>query len=222
MANVHIMGVSHTTLPATDEEKALFEAVFNTMIGALTSEERALFKQRKDVIYAGLEIAKAVFDNKRFMGFNPADTDIGIQFIRPEYLNRNDWKVTFSTAGSWVGFVNDGSSADAMYSLSEDLLLIKIGTASLSTVPKIDEEYTKVGKLEYSPYVLTNIKLKDNENRVYIYPTPTVIVEPKQSFVMKVRSYETGDDIIRPIGIVYGLGRTLNKLSITVDTPAHV
>lgn len=221
MAEVQIMGISHTATPATGEEKQLFEAVFNTMIGALTSEERALFKQRKDVIYTGLEIAKAVFDNKKFMGFNPADTDIGIQFIRPEYVNRNNWDITFSTAGSWVGYVNDGSAADAMYSLSEDLLLIKIGTASLSTVPKVDEEYIKVGKLEYSPYVLTKMKLKDNENQIYIYPTPTVIVEPKQSFLMELRSYETGDDTLVPIGVVYGLGRTLNKMSITVSTPAH-
>jgi len=217
---IDIMGISHSTAPLTPEERKLFEAVFNTMIGALTSEERALFKQRKDVILAGLEIAKALFDHKSFKGFNPADTDIGIQFIRPEHFNRTDWAVNFTTAGSWVGFVNDGSNNDSPYSLNEDLLVVMIGVASLATVPKIDEQYVKVGKLEYSPYVLSNIQLRDNENRVSIYPTPTVVVEPKQAMLMKVRSYSTGNDVIRPIGVVFGLGRTLNKQTINVATPS--
>lgn len=218
--NINVMGVTHTVENISGEEKALFEAAFNTMIGALTSEERALYKQRKDVIYAGLQIAKAVFQRKAFKGFNPTDTDIGIQFIRPEHFNRKDWKVSFTTAGAWVGFVNDGSSADSPYSLDEDLLVVMIGMASMTSVPKIDEQYVKVGKLEYAPYVLSNIQLRDNENRVSMYPTPTVIVEPKQAFLMKVRSYDTGDDVIRPLGVVFGLGRTLNKQNIAVATPA--
>lgn len=220
MGKIDIMGVSHATGQVSPEEKALFEAVFNTMIGALTSEERALFKQRKDVIFAGLEIAKEAFNNKAFRGFNPADTDIGIQFIRPEHVNRVNWEVDFTTAGAWVGYVNDGTANDKPYSLSEDLLLVIIGMASLSGVPKIDEDYVKVGKLEYSPYVLTSMKLRDNENRVAVYPTPTVVVEPKQAFLMQVRSYETGTDVVKPIGVVFGLGRTLNKQTITVATPS--
>lgn len=217
---IDVMGISHTAGNLTPEENRLFEAVFNTMIGALTSEERALFKQRKDVIHAGLRIAKALFDNKSFKGFNPADTDIGIQFIRPEHFNRKDWAVNFTTAGAWVGYVNDGSANDSPYSLNEDLLVVMIGMASLASVAKIDEQYIKVGKLEYSPYVLSNIQLRDNENRVPIYPTPSVIVEPKQAFLMQVRSYSTGSDVVRPIGVVFGLGRTLNKQTIAVSTPA--
>ena len=218
--SIEIMGVSHSMIEPSADEKELFNVVFNTMIGAITSEERALFKQRKDVVLAGLSIAKALFSNKSFKGFNPADTDIGIQFIRPGHLNRKSWAVNFATAGAWVGFVNDGSSNDAAYSLSDDLLVVKIGDASFAASPKIDEEYVKVGKVEYSPYVLSNIQLRDNETRVAIFPTPTVVVEPKQNVLMQVRSYSTGTDIVRPVGVVFGLGRTLNKLTQTPTTPA--
>lgn len=201
------------TLSALDsDEVAIFEDNFNKLLSTTDSQVRKILEQRADTILGGIMAIKEKLNRRKFRGMNPGDAEIGMGFIRPEFVKVNnaiinDWNVTLTGMGTWDRWLD--TSATAGFPLSEDHgLIITHLVSQVTPAPYVRAVHFIIGRADLIPEEVADILLGDNENGVAIVPIPTKIVLPEDELRTTITGL-AGTEYLKLGGLVIGLGRLL-------------
>lgn len=207
------------TLAALDaDEVAIFEDNFNKLLATTDSQVRKILEERVDTIIGGIMSIKEKLNGRKFRGVNPADMEIGMGFIRPEFVKAadaviNDWNVTLTGMGTWDRWLD--SAAGAGFVLSEDHgLIITHVVSQVTPVPFVRAAHFQIGRMNLIPEDISDILLGDNDNGVAVFPVPTKIVLPEDELLTTITG-QAGTEYLKLGGLVIGLGRLLKA-----ETPA--
>lgn len=210
--DINLYGQKYTMSPLDGEEQSVFEDNFNKLLATTDSQVRRILEERADTILAGVMAIKEKLHNRKFRGMNPADMEIGFEFIRPEFVKYNDtiindWNKTLTGMGTWDRWLD--ASATAGFTLSEDHgLIITHLVSQVTPQPFVRGVHFWIGRTELIPEDVSDIILGDNENGVAIYPIPTKIYLPEDEMRATITG-EAGTEYLKLGGLVVGLGRLL-------------
>jgi len=212
---VTLYGNTYDLADLTTDEIDIFNMQFDSLLGTSDSVLRQVLAERRNVIFQGIRAIVRALEHKPFKGLNPGDTEIGMALPRPGFFKYNDtvktdWTVSISTSwGRWL----DASSGTG-YTLSEDFGYIITHLVSLTTPdPYVQEVKFKIGRTELVPYDVSYIRLGDNKNQVAIFPIPTMLVLPEETFLAEIRGRASGTEELMIGGLIVGLGRILKQKS---------
>lgn len=211
---------SKLTLASLDsEEQEIFEDNFNKLLATTDSQVRRIFEERADTIVAGIMAIKEKLNNRKFRGMNPADMEIGMGFIRPEFVKDtnviiNDWLVALTGMGTWDTWLSNAAD-DGGFLMSEDHgLIITHLVSQVTPQPFVRGVHFQIGRINLIPEEVADILLGDNLNQVPVFPIPTKVVLPEDELRLDVTGV-AGNEYLKLGGLVVGLGRLLKA-----ETPA--
>lgn len=205
-----------------DIEMAYFNQQFETLFGTDDSVERALMRDRKDMVITAIRAVKAAISGRpAFRGLNPGDTELGFSPIRPVHVKRHGsiyatWDHTVS-AETWTDWLASSTSGSG-YTLDKRMGQVILGIKSFqSPEPLISEAHFKIGRTDLVPTTLRSIRLGDNKHNVAIYPLPTMFVMPAvDELYAEVFCDKAGTMKAAPLGLTIGLGAFIkNTASVT-------
>jgi len=205
-------GQKYTLASLDADEQAIFEDNFNKLLSTADSQVRKIMEQRADTILGGIMSIKEKLNGRKFRGMNPADMEIGMGFIRPEFVKSNntiinDWNVTLTGMGTWDRWLD--ASATTGFTLSEDHgLIITHLVSQVTPAPYVRGVHFYIGRVDLIPEDVSDIVLGDNENGVAVYPIPTKIYLPEDEFRATITG-QAGTEYLKLGGLVIGLGRLL-------------
>lgn len=209
---ISMYGLKYTLAALDADEQEIFEDNFNKLLATTDSQVRRIFEERVDTIVAGVMAIKEKLNSRKFRGMNPGDSEIGMGFIRPEFVKVNNaiihnWNVALTGMGTWDRWLD--SAAGSGFSLSEDHGLILTHLVSQVTpVPFVRAVHFQIGRADLIPEDVGDIILGDNENGVAVFPIPTKIVLPEDELLTTITG-ETGTEYLKLGGLVIGLGKLL-------------
>lgn len=217
-SDIIMYGQKYTLASLDSDEIAIFEDNFNKLLATADSQVRKIFEERVDTIVAGIMAIKEKLAGRKFRGLNPADMEIGMGFIRPEFVKTNitvpaapsiphDWLVAITGSGTWDRWLD--SAAATGFVLSEDHGLIITHLTSQVAVPFARAVHFQIGRVNLIPEDVSDIILGDNENGVAVFPVPTKIVLPEDELLATVTGDFGGNEYLKLGGLVVGLGRLL-------------
>lgn len=224
-ADVKLYDTDYTLAPLDQEELAIFNAQFPTLLGAPGSEERRIQLERVDVYMMGVRAIKYKLESPKFKGLNPSDAELGFGKIRPQFCCNAvapggvlaNWQIALAAA-TWTDFLFTG--ADNGYQLGKDFGLVVTHIMSYVTpVPFVSEIHNKIGRTDLIPTDVRPIKLGDNENGVGHYPIPSMFMMPRDVWWLEIMADIAGTEELAPCGIVVGLGRVLKETTAITWTP---
>lgn len=217
-SEINLFGQKYTMASLDADEQAIFEDNFNKLLATTDSQVRKIFEERADTILAGIMAIKEKLDSRKFRGMNPGDMEIGMGFIRPQFVKRGPtgalvvltrWRIALTGVGTWNVHVGDTTTGTAGCVLSEDHGLIITHLVSQYTpVPFVRAVHCQIGRVNLIPEDVSDIILGDNENGVAVFPVPTKVVLPEDELLIRATG-ETGNDELKLGGLVVGLGRLL-------------
>lgn len=212
LEEINLYGQKYTLASLDDDEQGIFEDNFNKLLGTVDSQVRKILEERADTILIGVMAIKEKLERRKFKGMNPGDGEIGMGFIRPEFVKYggtiiNDWNKTLTGMATWDRWLD--ASATAGFTLSEDHgLIITHLVSQVTPEPFVRAVHFWIGRTELIPEDVSDIILADNENGVAVYPVPTKIYLPEDEFRAKITGH-AGDEYLKLGGLVIGLGRLL-------------
>lgn len=213
---IRLYNTDHQLAPLTQAELEIFNLQFPTLLAAPTSITRKIQLQRVEAYIMAIRAVKQQLNGVGFRGLHPSDTEMGFQPIRPQFVHDPDtatYRVNWQeplTAATWTAFI--GTSQSAGYKVGDDFGLVVTHATSLVTPsPFVSELQTKVGRSDLVPIPLRDIILGDNENGIAVYPLPTLLLPPKETFFMQLLADVTGTEDLQLGGLVIGLGRVLKE-----------
>jgi hypothetical protein len=204
---------SFTLAPINADELALFKAQFSEILMMQGSDERKLMLGRVPQYMIAMRAVKQALNQAAFAGIYAEDTEVGMGYIRPQFVRsaaayRTVW--TQAVAVAWADWFFEG--AGNPYAVGRDFGLVITHLKSLNTpLPLATEVRFNVGRTQLLPVDTRNLQLADTENDIPIIPVPTMILIPKASFYARIRGDAAGNDAIVPGGLVFGLGRVLRE-----------
>jgi len=207
---------SRFTLAKLDtDEQAILEDNFNKLLATSDSQVRKIFEERADAIVAGIMAIKEKLNGRKFRGMNPADMEIGMGFIRPEFVKDtdtiiNDWNVTLSGMGTWDVWLSNATDTGGFVMSEDHGLIITHLVSQVTPTPYVRAVHFQIGRIDLIPEDVSDIVLGDNENGVAVFPVPTKIVLPEDELMLSVTG-EAGTEYLKLGGLVVGLGRLLKS-----------
>jgi len=215
---INLYGQKYTLAALDASEQEVFEDNFNKLLATTDSQVRRILEERVDTIVAGVMAIKEKLDRRKFHGMNPGDMEIGMGFIRPEFVKSNnvvrtDWNVTLTGMGTWDRWLD--RAAGGGFVLSEDHgLIITHLVSQVSPTPFVRAVHMQIGRVNLIPEEVADIILGDNLNQVPVFPIPTKFALPEDELLATITG-EPGVEFIKLGGLVIGLGRLLKA-----ETPA--
>lgn len=215
---IELYGATFDLSPLNQAELDIFNAQFPTLLAAPSSVTRAIQLQRVEVYICAIRAIKKALNAPTFRGLNPEDTELGMQPIRPQFTKlanvyRTNWQQAL-VANTWTNFLS--AAATTGYAVGEDFGMVLTHLTSLVTPsPFISELQMKLGRADLIPIEVRDIVVGDNVNQVAVYPIPTAILTPKETFYMQVKGDTAGTEELRLGGLVVGLGRVLKETAPT-------
>lgn len=213
-----LYGQKYSLASLDASEQAVLEDNFNKLLSTTDSQVRKIFEERADTIVAGIMAIKEKLNRRAFKGMNPGDAEIGMGFIRPEFVKAgptgalvvlNDWNIALTGMGTWNTFLGDTTTGTTGFVLSEDHgLVITHLVSQVTPTPYVRAVHFQIGRIDLIPEEVGDILLGDNENGVAVYPIPTKIVLPEDEFLLRVTGH-TGTEYLKLGGLVVSLGRLL-------------
>lgn len=205
--------------PLDKTEVEIFNAQFPTLLAAPTSITREIQLQRIEAYIGAIRAIKQALNGIAFRGLNPTDTELGFQPIRPQFTHDPDtsaYRVNWNEPAlinTWTEFIGDGVGAAAVgYALPADFGMVVTHLTSLVTpAPFISEMQTDMGRTHLVPFNLRDMLIGDNINGVSVYPIPTLLLLPRDTWFMQIMCDVAGTVNLQPGGFVIGLGRRLNE-----------
>jgi len=205
--------------PLDAQELAIFNAQFPTLLAAPTSITRQIQLQRVEAYVSAIRAIKQALNGIAFRGLNPTDTELGFQPIRPQFTHdpatatyRANWREPGVVAATWTAFIGDGAAAS--YALPREFGIVVTHLTSLVTpTPLVSEMQTDMGRTNLVPINLRDMVIGDNLNGVSVYPIPTLLLLPDDTWFMRILSDSGGNLDLQPGGLVIGLGRRLNEVA---------
>jgi len=218
-SEINLYGSKYTLASLDAEEQAIFEDNFNKLLATSDSEVRRILEERADTIVAGIMAIKEKLQRRKFRGLNPADMEIGMSFIRPEFVKDtnviiNDWDITLTGMGTWDVWLSNAADTGGFLMSEDHGLIITHLVSQISPAPLIRAAHFQIGRVDLIPEEVSDIVLGDNPNQVAVYPVPTKIILPEDEFMLSVTG-EAGTEYLKLGGLVVGLGRLLKA-----ETPA--
>ena len=217
-SDINLYGQKYTLASLDAEEQVILEDNFNKLLGTTDSQVRRIFEERADTIVAGIMAIKEKLNRRKFRGMNPGDAEIGIGFIRPEFVKatdscKSDWSVSLTAEGTWVDWLD--KSSNVAFPLSEDHgLIITHLVSQVTPEPLVRVVHFQIGRIDLIPEDVSDILLGDNLNGVAVFPVPTKIVLPEDEFLARING-AAGTGYVKLGGLVVGLGRF-----IKAETPS--
>jgi hypothetical protein len=211
---LNMYGQKYNLASLDSNEVAIFEDNFNKLLATTDSQVRKILEQRVDTIVGGIMAIKEKLNRNKFMGMNPADMEIGMGFIRPEFTKRNnvvinDWNFALTGMGTWDRWLD--RAAGSGFVLSEDFGLIVTHLVSeVTPAPFVRAVHFQIGRINLIPEDVSDILLGDNENGVAVYPVPTKFALPEDEFLTTATGV-AGTEYLKLGGLVIGLGRLLKS-----------
>jgi len=215
----NMYGQKYTLATLDSSELAIFEDNFNKLLATSDSQVRKILEQRADTIIGGIMAIKEKLNGRKFRGLNPADMEIGMGFIRPEFVKDtntiiNDWNVTLTGMGTWDVWLSNAADTGGFVMSEDHGLIITHLISQVTPEPYVRGVHFRIGRIDLIPEEVADIMLGDNENGVAIFPVPTKIVLPEDEFMLSVTGH-AGTEYLKLGGLVIGLGRLLKA-----ETPA--
>ncbi|MHA1812885.1 MAG: hypothetical protein ACTSYX_05550 [Candidatus Thorarchaeota archaeon] len=209
---VNLYGQKYTLASLDADEQAIFEDNFNKLLGTSDSTVRRILEERADTIVAGIMAIKEKLDRRKFRGMNPADMEIGMSLIRPEFVKYNntvksDWDVTLTGMGTWDRWLDAASGSGFVLSEDHGLIITHL-VSQVTPQPYVRAVHFQIGRVNLIPEDVSDIILGDNENGVAVYPIPTKIVLPEDELLATITGH-AGTEYVKLGGLVVGLGRLL-------------
>jgi len=212
-------GQKYTMAGLDSEEQAVFEDNFNKLLATTDSQVRKILEERVDTIVAGIMSIKEKLNGRKFRGLNPADMEIGMGFIRPEFVKSaftipaaphipHDWLVAITGSGTWDRWLDAGAGAGFVLSEDHGLIITHL-TSQVTPTPFVRAVHVQIGRVNLIPEDVSDILLGDNENGVAVFPVPTKIVMPEDELLATVTGDFAGNEYLKLGGLVIGLGRLL-------------
>jgi len=208
-----------------DEQKT-FVTEFEGLIGTDDSVMRALFRDRRDEIEAGIMAIKQTLNDPTFQGTYPDDQGLGICQIRPMHVGdtsatpdgKTNWSETITTGDTkqaWIGasssdqFLVGGYSGDQAAAWGG---LIIIGVASKSLTQSMRNIKFWNDRLERVPINIEDYVLRDNTNQVPVLPIPTEVYLPGSGMYAELTGVTTSAvEKFKLVGLAVGLGKLLKR-----------
>lgn len=212
LKEISMYGLKYTLAALDAEEQEIFEDNFNKLLATTDSQVRRILEERADTIVAGVMAIKEKLDGRKFRGMNPGDSEIGMGFIRPEFVKANaaiihNWNVALTGMGTWDRWLD--ATATTGFALSEDHgLIITHLVSQVTPVPFVRAVHFRIGRVDLIPEDVGDIILGDNVNGVAVFPIPTKIVLPEDELRTTITG-EAGTEYLKLGGLVIGLGRLL-------------
>jgi len=207
-----LYGQKYELAPLDPDELKIFDEEFQMLLNVNGSVERLILTEMKDTIRECLQAIKFALGKPTFKGLTPGDTELGWTFIRPGHVKtadtpRTDWEISL-TAGyqDWLY-----GPAGQPFLMAEEAGLIWLYSKSYAAEPAASELKVKTGRVELVPFDIRSMWLRDNANRVYVYPHPIILVMPKTELYARLCADWAKTDVIAPGGFTVGLGRYLKK-----------
>lgn len=177
---------------------------------------RDLFQSNMTNIEAAARVAKKQLAAP-FTGAFAADSQVGVQLIRPGHLLRstsgtetaqNDWTFTFTDNGDyWIGY--DTNNTTAVH-VDKRACILVLGIAfTQGNGPCVEELLVQIGSTSYPVQVIRSAWFADNPNRIRaarIYPW---LLEPKATALVQTYSLVGGTQEMVLLGLTFGLGSYL-------------
>lgn len=208
------LGSTITTAKMNPVEENMFNAQYDNALVTVDADERRILQDRKLFVKNFVEAMKDHF-KAAFGGYQAADTEVGMSFIRPGHVGftaTRTWAVTIASSTAYQDWVASSGSPLSTGGTDGDAGLVAFYLKSFATAPKISEILVKgVGRNEFIPTDVRSIALGDNTNQVPIIPIPTLMSLPKESLHIRIKGDTVGDDIVALGGFMVGLGRYLKK-----------
>ncbi|MCD6163023.1 MAG: hypothetical protein J7K40_11510 [candidate division Zixibacteria bacterium] len=224
--------------PLTDDEmKMLMKEINRMMILTQSTIHRKMLTYHIGYIVFAAEAAKKYFEPKTFGGRYAADTQFGIDSIRPEMVGLNqtglyatgtipvpDWGLSYTTAPTAAndGFVEwiCGDSASKNYRVKEDSLILVTALDNLTqelygTPPLATAVKPNMLNGEEKP-VLTLRPMLVGDLPAMVLPSPWMFI-PKTDVRIEKQIRGVGKDCLAMYGMAFGTGSYLkNKAQLDV------
>ncbi|GAI85804.1 unnamed protein product, partial [marine sediment metagenome] len=149
------------------EEQAVLEDNFNKLLATTDSQVRRIFEERTETIIAGIMAIKEKLNRRKFRGMNPGDAEIGMAFIRPEFVKdtnviANDWNIALSGMGTWDVWLSAAGDTSG-FVLDEDFgLIITHLVSQVTPAPYVRGVHFQIGRVNLIPEEVGDILLGDN------------------------------------------------------------
>ena len=223
--------------PLTDDEMRMLMRELNRMMVMTNSTiQRKLLTYHIAYIVFAAEVAKKYFEPKSFGGRMPADTQYGLDSIRPEMLGLNttglvptsspkttsipipDWGLTYTDAidatdqgfNAWIC----GSSSSMNYTVKEDSLMIVTAltnyTEKFYGTPSLATGIKPVLLNGEEKPVITLTPMYVGDMSAMVLPVPWLLI-PKTELRVKKQITYLGVDCLALFGIAFGTGTFLKK-----------
>jgi len=211
--DINLYGQKYTLAQLDADEQAIFEDNFNKLLGTSDSQVRKIFEERADTIVAGIMAIKEKLQRRKFRGMNPADMEIGMGLIRPEFVKDtntiiNDWNITLTGMGTWDVWLSNAADTGGFVMSEDHGLIITHLVSQVTPTPYVRAVHFQIGRVDLIPEDVSDIILGDNENGVAVFPIPTKIVLPEDELMLSVTG-QAGTEYLKLGGLVVGLGRLL-------------
>lgn len=204
---------NYTLASINEKELALFKAQFSEILMMQSSDERKLMIGRVPQYMIALRAIKQALNSPIFSGIYAEDTELGMGYLRPQFVRSNAaYRTTWTqaVAVAWADWFWE--TAGNPYAVGRDFGIVITHLKSLLTPVALTTEVRfNVGRTQLLPVDTRNLILADTENDIAIVPIPTMILIPKASFYARIRGDAAGNDVISPGGLVFGLGRVLRE-----------
>ena len=205
------------------EEQLLRQQLF-TYVAPRGSFLHNLFTDNFELIKAGLQVAKAEFNEQPFRGMYAWDSEIGMQLIRPGYVLRttggteavqNDWTFTFTSGNDyWIGFSTNNQTA---INIDKRILVIPMAIGwTQGGNPSVEEIYVQLGGTTYPVNVIRHGWFADNgtNDPVRVARIRPQIWKPKARPLVQVWSIAAQTQEMMLLGLCFGLGDLLRQTTV--------
>lgn len=219
----------------TEEMKMLLKELNRMMILTQSTIHRKMLTYHIGYIVLAAEAAKKYFEPKSFGGRYAADTQFGIDFIRPASFGQNttglyngkvpgesiptpDWAQTYTTPidGSNQGFFDwiCGTTSGSNYTIREDNLVVVTAldnlTQELYGSPPLATAVKPVLLNGEEKPVLTLRQMLIGDMPAMVLPSPWLLI-PKTDVRIEKQVRDVGKDCLAPYGVSFGTGGYLKK-----------
>lgn len=194
------------------EQAALLHGVYD-LIAPHNATLIELYKQNQQNIIAAAEIAKAAL-GAQFGGMLPADSEFGVQPIRPQYFLRTTaateaaattWTFTFTVGNDyWVGF---GTDNDEAINIDKRVCLLILGFSfTQGGSPIVEELFPTINGAQYPSIVIRHAWQADNYNQVRVCRSTPILLAPKATTIWTANSIIAGVNELVPLGLAFVKG----------------
>lgn len=194
------------------EKAALLHGVYD-LIAPHNATLIELYKQNQVNIIAAAEIAKAAL-GAQFGGMLPADSEFGVQPIRPAYIMRTTgttetaettWAFTFTSGNdNWIGFGTNNATA---VNIDKRVCLLILGFAfTQGGSPIVEELFPTINGTQYPSIVIRHAWQADNYNQVRVCRSTPCVLAPKATTIWTANSIIAGVNELVPLGLAFVKG----------------